>query len=186
MIGRTAPSDREAPRVRTAGRGTPPIVVRPATPRDLPVVVELRLALLREHERNPLYEQLRVDAPARARRLFAAQLRSPDEILFLAERGGGGGGGGEVVGILRCVQTDGLPMLLPARYAYISSVYVVPAARRQGVLRSLFTAALDWCRARGITEIRLHNAVENAAANAAWEALGFQVVEYLRMRRLSG
>lgn len=152
--------------------------MRRATPRDLAVVVELRLALLHEHADHPIHGRLRRDAPERARRLFAAQLRSSDEVIFLAERDG------EIVGILRCVQMAGLPLLMPALYGYVSSVYVVPAARRRGVLRALLDAAVQWCQERGITELRLHNAAESAVANAAWEALGFRVAEHLRIRRL--
>jgi len=63
-------------------------------------------------------------------------------------------------------------------------VYVVPRARRRGVLRALLAAAIEWCEARGLTELRLHNASDNAVANAAWDALGFRVVEHLRVRRL--
>lgn len=170
----------DSPPDRTAGGASaPPAVrVRQAGMRDLATVVELRLALLREHAANPLYAHLRDDAPERARRLFAAQLRSPNEIIFLAERADA------VVGILRCVHTVGLPLLAPASHGYISSVYVRPEARRQHVLHVLLDAALDWCRARGLTEVRLHNAVENAAANAAWEALGFEIAEHLRVRHI--
>lgn len=155
------------------------VAVRVATPDDLDIVVELRLALVREHRDNPLYAHLRIDAPLRARRYFAAQLRSPDEVIFLAERDG------RALGILRCVQARGLPLVFPSFHGYISSVYVVPTERRHGVLRALFTTAVEWCRARGLTEIRLHNAAENAAANATWEALGFQIAEHLRVHRLS-
>jgi ribosomal protein S18 acetylase RimI-like enzyme len=151
------------------------LTVRAATMADLAIVVELRLALLREHSQNPIYRRLRPDAPARASRLFAAQLRSPSEVIFLAEYEGA------PIGILRCVASAGLPLLFPARHGYISSVYVVPAARRHGVLRALFTSAIGWCRERGLREARLHNAVENETANAVWDALGFQVVEHLRV-----
>ncbi|HEX6535572.1 MAG TPA: GNAT family N-acetyltransferase [Gemmatimonadaceae bacterium] len=161
-----------------SGKTPPAPTVRVATGRDLPIVVELRLALLREHAGNPLYENLRPDAPERARRLFAAQLRSPDEVILLAEREG------RVIGILRCLHAASLPLVFPASHGYISSVYVVPEARRQGVLSALLDAALDWCLDRGLTEVRLHNAVENQAANAAWESLGFRTAEHLRVRRL--
>jgi len=40
--------------------------VRRADVRDLPRIVELRLALLDEHSDNPLYGRLRPDAEARA------------------------------------------------------------------------------------------------------------------------
>lgn len=155
------------------------IAVRTATPDDLDTVCELRLALVREHGENQLYSRMRPDAPILARRHFAAQLRSPDEVIFLAEREG------RAVGILRCVQVAGIPLVFPALHGYISSVYVLPGERRRGVLRLLFEAALAWCRSRGLTEIRLHNAVENEPANAAWEALGFEPAEYLRVLHIT-
>ena len=180
MIDRPSPSPASARHARASRReASDGITVRPAHMADLPLIVELRLALLREHGDNPIYERLRPDAPDRARRLFAAQLRSPDEVIFLGEVDG------EVSGILRCIQTGGLPLLFPATHGYISSVYVVPRARRRGVLRALLAAAIQWCEARGLTELRLHNASDNAVANAAWDALGFRIVEHLRVRRLA-
>lgn len=152
------------------------VVVRQATSADLPHVVRLRLALLREHGAHPIYGRLRSDAPKRAEKLFAAQLSSSDEIMFLAELTG------EVVGIIRCVHSAGSPLLDPTQYGYISSVYVIPAARRRGVLRALLASAEEWCASRGLTELRLHNASDNEAANATWADLGFPVVEHLRSR----
>ena len=145
---------------------------------DLPVIVALRIALLREHAQNMIYARLRGDAEARAEKLFAAQLKSQNEIIFLADIGG------ETVGVLRCIQSSGSPLLEPAQYAYVSSVYVLPRAREQGVLRALLAAADRWCGERGLDEMRLHNAADNPLANAAWEALGFEIAEHLRVRRL--
>lgn len=155
------------------------VQVRPAAPGDLDVVLELRLSLLGEHAANPVYGRLRRDARTRARRLYLAQLRAPHEVTLLAERRRA------VVGILRCVDSGGHPLLLPPRYAYVSSVFVRPAARRHGVLRALLTAAEAWCRERGLDEMRLHNAADNPLSNAAWDALGFGIVEHLRVRRLT-
>ena len=154
------------------------LAIRRALERDLDVVTALRLALLHEHRSNPVYGRLRPDVGARARRLYLSQLRSPNEVTLLAERGV------ETVGILRCIHSAGHPLLLPATYGYISSVYVRPDARRAGVLRALVDEAVAWCRERGLTELRLHNAADNPLSNAAWEALGFGVVEHLRMRPL--
>ena len=75
-------------------------------------------------------------------------------------------------------------MLEPAQYGYVSSVYVTPKARERGVLRTLMAAADGWCRDHGLDEMRLHNAADNPLANAAWESLGFEVVEHLRVRSL--
>jgi ribosomal protein S18 acetylase RimI-like enzyme len=154
------------------------VAVRPATVDDLDVVTELRLALLREHAGNRIYGRLRVDADVRARRLFQSQLESTDELILLAEREG------IVVGILRCVDSVGSPLLHPSRYGYVSSVYVLPAHRRGGVLRALLAAAEAWCVARGLREMRLHNAADNPLAARTWGALGFALVEELRVRDL--
>jgi ribosomal protein S18 acetylase RimI-like enzyme len=150
------------------------VQVRPATPADLPHVIELRMALLREHGNNPIYARLRPDARERARRMFAAQLASPNERIFLAEAAG------TVIGIIRCVESSGSPLLEPARYAYISSAYVKPEARRRGALRALVAAARQWSASRGLDEARLHSVADDEGSNRAWDALGFDVVEHMR------
>jgi GNAT superfamily N-acetyltransferase len=155
------------------------LAVRPARIHDLPRIVEMRLALLGEYADDPLYSQLRPDAADRAIELYHAQLISPDETMFLAERGD------RVVGILRCVDTVSSPILLPERYCYVSSVYVLPAERRRGVLRALLRAAEQWCAERGMTEMRLHNSATSPVAATVWSALGFEVVEHVRRRVLS-
>ena len=157
------------------------VAIRTATAADLDVVVRLRLALLREHAGNPVYGRLRADAPERARRLFAAQLASTREVTFLAERTSGRRDD-RIVGILRCIDSVGSPLLDPERYGYVASVYVVPAARREGVLHQLLDAAVAWCEPRGLDELRLHSAADNDTGNAAWAALGFAVAEHLRVR----
>lgn len=153
--------------------------VREATLRDLDAVVELRVALLREHPDHPIYGRLRPDVVERARGLFAAQLRSTMEVIFLAEHGVA------PVGVLRCVESVGSPLLEPARYAYVSSAYVRQEVRRRGVLRALVRAADRWARARGLDQMRLHNVAGSADAEGAWSALGFSVVEQVRVRHLA-
>jgi GNAT superfamily N-acetyltransferase len=102
------------------------------------------------------------------------------EVILLAEMDG------DVVGVLRCVESIGSPLLDPPRYAYVSSAYVRPEARRRGVLRALLRAADLWARARGLDQMRLHNVAGSVAAERAWAALGFAVVEQVRVRKLGG
>jgi GNAT superfamily N-acetyltransferase len=152
--------------------------VRPATLRDLDAIVELRLALLHDYRDHPLYRELRPNASERAYELYRSQILSPYETIYVAVRARA------VIGILRCVETVASPVLLPDRYCYISSVYVVPEERQKGVLRALLAAAEQWCRDRGITEMRLNNSTTAPAARASWSALGFDVVEEVRRREV--
>lgn len=152
--------------------------VRRATIGDLDRVVALRLALLREYPEHPVYGRLRPDAEVRARALFAAQLGAANEIVFIAENAAG------PVGLVRCVETVSSPLLLPDRYCYLSSAYVRPEHRRRGVLQALIARAREWCDERGLSEMRLHNVGSRESAAAAWDALGFEVVEQVRLLRL--
>ena len=154
------------------------LVVRRATPDDLETVVALRLALLREYPEHPVYGRLRPDVETRAHALFAAQLESDIEVVFLADVGG------DPVGLVRCVDTVSSPLLLPERYCYVSSAYVKPDFRRRGILQALIERARDWCDQRGLIEMRLHNVGSRASAAGAWDALGFEVVEQVRVLRL--
>lgn len=181
---RAAATARSLGTARQAGRATadkPPtrvaLSVRRASLADLPTIVDLRLALLRENADHPVYGQLRADARERAFDVFGAQLRSTHEVMFLAESNG------TVVGILRCVETLNSPLLDPERYCYVSSVYVRPDSRRAGVLKALLRRADQWCGERGLTEMRLHN-VPGGSASAAWTAEGFAVMEEVRRRPL--
>jgi ribosomal protein S18 acetylase RimI-like enzyme len=173
MIGASV-AERASPAANTAAVPR----VRPATPRDLDAVAALRIALLREHPEHPIYGRLRPEIDRRARELFSAQLRARNETILLAELAG------EVVGIIRCVESIGSPLLEPARYAYVSSAYVRPDARRRGVLRALVAEAERWCRARGLDQMRLHNVAGSEAAEGAWNALGFAIVEQVRLREI--
>jgi len=133
--------------------------VRQATLDDLDTVVALRLALLREHAGNAIYGRLRADAPQRARMLFGAQIADTqrpgaDEVMLLAERVRARTG--RVVGILRCMESHGSPLLEPTRYGYVASVYVVPAARRHGVPLTVHAAL-------GAEIIHQHPAANGAA-----------------------
>ena len=145
---------------------------------DAERIAELRLALLGEHRSNPIYSRLRRDAPARAVDLTKEQMASDREAMFVATKGD------RIVGVIRCIDQRGHRLLRPARFALISTVYVEPTVRRRGVLRMLLDAAMTWSRQRGLTEMRLQNAVDNPLALAAWEALGFRVVEQIRLRSL--
>lgn len=155
------------------------MLVRIANTSDLDIVVSLRLALLRDHQVNPLFERLHPDAPNRARDFYRTHLEASDQVILLAERDS------VPVGILRCVHAISSPLLLPEAYAYMSSAYVIPGERRMGILKALFGEGVRWCRTRGLSEVRLYVSIEDDVARSAWSSLGFAAVEELRIHRLT-
>jgi GNAT superfamily N-acetyltransferase len=171
-----ASSSRPSRSRRSSRHSESGIIVRPAGLHDIETIVRFRIALLKEHAQNPIYGRLRDDAAERAHRTTPMYLASGREITWIAMDDK------IPVGMLRCIEGRGSPLLRPARFGYIASVFVVASHRRRGILHQLVDAATVWCRARGIHEMRLHSTPENDAANAAWERLGFVTVEYLRRR----
>lgn len=152
------------------------IRVRRALLGDLRAIAALRLALLREERDNPLFARPHPDAPRLALQLTRSQLATPGQAFFVATRGG------KVVGVLRCRAVRRTPLVADVRQGVVTTVYVAPSARRQGVLRALVLAAERWCRRERLTGMRLQCAITNAGARQAWEALGFQPAELLYLR----
>ncbi|MGQ0538127.1 MAG: GNAT family N-acetyltransferase, partial [Gemmatimonadaceae bacterium] len=140
---------------RAAAVHAPRIVVRRARAADLDAIVAMRLALLEMSRANPAYRRLRKQLEGPARDLFARQLAAANSVTLLAcapER---------PVAMLRCTVPDPAPLLDPPRHAHVSSVFVEPAFRRRGILRTLLRRADAWCARLGVDEMRLFCGVEN-------------------------
>jgi len=57
----------------------------------------------------------------------------------------------------------------------IVGVYLDPAFRGRGIIQSIFDAAIDWVRERGLDYARLHVHVDNLRAQKAYEKAGFRL-----------
>ena len=87
-----------------------------------------------------------------------------DRATFIAERDGAW------VGIATCVLEDGGT---GARPAWVFSMWVAPAVRRQGTAQALLRVLAGWARERGADVLNLHVTATNAPAIALYERLGF-------------
>ena len=60
---------------------------------------------------------------------------------------------------------------------FVEGVYVIPASRRRGIARQLYSAIGDWARARGCRELASDALLANEASQRAHRALGFRETE---------
>jgi ribosomal protein S18 acetylase RimI-like enzyme len=66
----------------------------------------------------------------------------------------------------------------------IVGCWVEPQARRQSFGRRLTAAAEAECRRRGVAYVELAYVVDNAGAEAAWQALGYRPHRVFALKRL--
>ena len=62
-------------------------------------------------------------------------------------------------------------------YFVLYDLYVVEAARRQGIARALMNAASDWAKVQGAARLDLETARDNAPGQALYRDLGYELDE---------
>jgi ribosomal protein S18 acetylase RimI-like enzyme len=152
--------------------------VRPARERDLDRLAALLSMLFAQHAREAPHFALRGGAEEGLRDLLAVRLRDPRVRVLAAARGD------DLEGL--CVASlRERPALFEERArGEIEHLVVREAARRGGVGRALVDAAFAWLRAQGAGRVEVHVAPRNAAGQAFWRALGFDLAMDVLGRRL--
>lgn len=142
--------------------------IRAAKPSDAEAWLELRRDLWPDSDAAHREE---ID------RFFAGSTREPLAVL-IAENGRGDPIGFAELSIRAYAEgceTD--------RVAYLEGWFVVPAARGRGVGRALISAAEEWGRSQGCSELASDAQPENVVSAAAHRALGFEDVGLVRCFR---
>ena len=62
-------------------------------------------------------------------------------------------------------------------YFVLYDLYVIEAARRQGIARALMNAASDWAKTQGAARLDLETARDNAPGQALYRDLGYELDE---------
>jgi GNAT superfamily N-acetyltransferase len=96
-----------------------------------------------------------------------AMLVAADVRFLAAERGG------ELIACGFARIDAAKPYLRHRRQAYLGLMYVEPRYRGQSINRGIVERLKDWCRERGVTELRLEVYNGNRIAVAAYEKAGF-------------
>ncbi len=62
---------------------------------------------------------------------------------------------------------------------YMHSVYTAPEHRRKGLARRIIQQAIDFCRERGFSQLRLHASPDGLSL---YEAMGFEKTREMRLK----
>lgn len=167
---------RSAGRPTQAAQATQPgpapggaVVVRGATARDLPVLVELLGQLF------TMEADFRPD-PSRQRRGLSELLAAQDRATVLvAERDG------QVVGMVTGQQVTSTAEGGPS--IWVEDLVVAEGARGAGAGRALLDAMGGWAEGRGATRLQLLVDEENLAALGFYRRLGWSPTQLRTLRR---
>ncbi len=99
---------------------------------------------------------------------LGSRLDSPDDAVFVAERGG------VVAGYVWAALEPMSWKELRGPAGFIHDVAVADDARRSGMATQLMRAAIDWLRERGAPRVILGSAAPNKGAQALFHKLGFR------------
>jgi ribosomal protein S18 acetylase RimI-like enzyme len=135
------------------------MVIQRATPGDLEIVAPL-FDQYRQFYRQP-------PAPELARSFIADRLAQGDSAIYLACGGVGG------IGFVQLYPLFSSTAARPGRLWLLNDLYVIPAARGQGVGRALMERARIHAVDSGATGIFLQTARDNLTAQRLYESLGY-------------
>ena len=102
--------------------------------------------------------------------------RDPAERLWVLEESG------QVCGLVWAAL---ITTMVDQLVGYIKNVYVVPQCRRRGHGQQLLATAEQWFRDEGVEKAALDGSVDNEAALALYERMGYRVTR-LRMEKFCG
>jgi ribosomal protein S18 acetylase RimI-like enzyme len=146
---------------------------RTATPRDIDA--------LRRFEQGIVSAERAFDRTLKAGEIQyydIEKMLSAEHVRFIvAERGR------ELIGCGFARIDNAKPYLEHTQQAYLGLMYVDPGYRRQSINEAIIDLLKQWCRAKGIMELRLEVYNDNVVAVGAYEKAGFlkHIIE-MRMR----
>lgn len=156
------------------------VKIRNAVAADLDAV----LTLLKElDEAHVLLEPSLLQSftePPRPSDWLLTRFTDPNEACFVAEAGR------TIIGFVwsKAQPPPAIPAFIQQPLQLIGDLVVEASSRRRGVGLALLNRALDWGRARGLTQVQLTVFEKNREAREFYEKLGFRPLSVVLLKQL--
>jgi len=145
------------------------ITIRPATASDQEPLGRFGGALMRQHHAADPRRFIQVEHPeAGYGRFLVSRISEPNSLVMVAERSGA------VIGYVFADVESTNWMELRGPCGVVQDIYVDEAARHQGAGRKLMSAAIDWIRSKGRSQVVLLTKDRNEHAQHLFTSLGFR------------
>lgn len=147
------------------------MLIRPATPADVPAVIPMvaSLAALHQSWDNSRYDY-RHDFQAMYDRWLKARAVDQNSVFLVADAGNH-----SLAGFLIATIEHTIPIYRLGQMGFIHDLWIEPQHRRRGLARRMTQMAVEKLRQMGIRQIRLETAVVNEAARRLFQSCGFRI-----------
>ena len=149
--------------------------IRKATLKDLKTIVNLWVEFMKEHDKNVLKENERLDffikRKDNSKEIFSEfvekNIKSKNSEIFLAEVEN------QIVGFCQMLIKDEIPVFKIEKYGYISDLFVKKEYRKKGISTKLKDMAFDWFREKGMKFVSLGMYPDNIESHEIYKKWGF-------------
>jgi ribosomal protein S18 acetylase RimI-like enzyme len=147
-----------------------PIIIRPATPADIPAIGKLGALLVRTHyDFDPLrFMAATPQTEERYGSFLGTQLDDSKIIILVADKDGA------AIGYTYAGVEGNDYMALRGPAGVVYDIIVDPVHRRQGIGRMLLDATIDALKAKGSPRVVLSTAERNTSAQHLFDTAGFR------------
>jgi ribosomal protein S18 acetylase RimI-like enzyme len=152
------------------------MIIRPATPEDVPHVLPMVAAIAQLHESwDPAKYGYRPSPQEMYRGWLASRARDRQSVFLVAEPES------KLVGFIVGTIEREIPIYRVERFGFIHDLWVEPDYRHEGIGRQMTMLAVEKFRELGVPQVRCDTAWLNEPARKLFESCGFRpsIVEML-------
>ncbi len=152
------------------------MIIRPATPADVPAVLPMVAKTCALHERwDPAKYSFRETPAEMYRQWLTARADDPRSVFLVAERSDAMLRDVPfLAGFLIGTVEREIPIYRLEEYGFIHDLWIKPTYRNEGLARQIVMLAIERFHAIGVEQIRLDTAASNDVARGLFAACGFR------------
>lgn len=153
------------------------MLIRSATPEDVPVVLPLVAKICALHQAWDTAKYGFIPNPEQRYQTWLTKLANQERSVFLVAADAN-----KLVGFIVATVLAEIPIYQLKEFAMIHDLWVEPEYRQQGIAKQMVLLTVDKFEQMGIKQVRLDTVAANEAARRLFTACGFRVsiIEMLR------
>ncbi|BCL34984.1 GNAT family N-acetyltransferase [Nostoc sp. MS1] len=146
------------------------MLIRPATPTDVPAVLPMVAKICALHESWDVDKYGFLPYPEKRYEKWLTRLTNQERSVFLVADNQG-----QLVAFIVATVEQEIPIYRTKEFAFIHDLWVEPEYRKQGIAKQIVQQTIQRLRQIGVEQIRLDTAAANEAARKLFTSCGFRL-----------